>query len=294
MLSGFAVINKPPVMTSSDAVVRVRRCYPKGTRVGHMGTLDPGASGVLPIGVGRAARLFDYVIDKDKEYIAEMCLGVATDTQDRFGRAVFVVEPRVDRYALQDTLARFQGNIMQTPPAYSAVKKDGKRLYQLARSGEDAGVPPRPARIDDIELLSWDAPHALLRVVCGKGTYIRTLIHDIGSALGCGAHMTFLVRTRSGPFRIEDALSPDAFAAQGVQARLVSVDAPLGHLPALRLNMSYAPRVRDGGMLPASVMQGLSDGGVCRVYLGEDLFAGIMQRHGEILRWKAMLLEEVR
>ena len=291
MKSGFAVINKPPVMTSSDVVVRVRRCFPKGTRVGHMGTLDPGAGGVLPVGVGRAARLFDYVIDKDKEYIAEMQLGNVTDTQDRFGTILSRAEVHVDRAALTDALSRFCGDILQIPPAYSAVKKDGKRLYQLAREGADARVPARAAHIAEIELLSYESPSALLRVVCGKGTYIRTLLHDIGAMLGCGAHMTFLVRTRSGAFRIEDAVSVDTFAKAGSDMSLLPMDLPLSHLPALDFDASDTMRVRSGGAFPVSLMSGLQEDDVCRAYLC-GAFAGILHRKGDALRWKAMLLED--
>ncbi len=292
-ISGFANINKPASLTSSDVVVRVRRCLPRGTKVGHMGTLDPMAMGVLPIGIGKATRLFDFVIDKGKEYIAEMRLGVTTDTQDSTGSILSQRPAYVSRAALEAAASAFLGDIMQIPPAYSAVKKDGKRLYQIAREGGDASAEPRRAHIDAIDLLSFSGETALLRVACGRGTYIRTLIHDLGEAVGCGAHMAFLARTRTGPFRIAEALSPDTFRelVESSKAPLVPMDAPLMHLPALYLSDTQRPDVRNGRALHAALMPGLMEGAACRAYL-KGAFAGILQREGGLLRWKAMLLED--
>ncbi len=293
MKSGFALINKPAGPTSSDMVARVRRCFPKGTRVGHMGTLDPAAAGVLPIGVGKAARLFDYVVDKDKEYIAEMTLGITTDTQDATGTVLKRREARVSRKDLEAAFLDFTGEILQTPPAYSAVKKDGRRLYSIAREGGDASVPARTARIDAIELLAFRRNTALLRVVCGRGVYIRTLLHDIGETLGCGAHMAFLTRTRTGPFGVASAVSPDAFraSAQRGEAALLPMDAPLLHIPALRLDGRMRGDVLSGRALTAGLAPDAEQGGFLRIYLS-GVFAGIACREGGLLKWKAMLLED--
>lgn len=291
MRSGFAIVNKPPGLTSSDVVVRLRRLFPRGTKVGHMGTLDPGATGVLPVGVGKAARLFDFVIDKDKEYVAELRLGVETDTQDRFGQAVARRPADVTEARFREAAAGFVGMIEQVPPAYSAVKVDGRRLYKVAREGGEAVAAPRPARIDRLDLLRLRGDTALIEVACGRGTYIRTLIRDLGAALGCGAHMTFLVRTRAGPFRIGDALSLDALARSGADMPLAPMDAPLMHLPALELDASCAAQARNGSPLPAAMMEDLPEDGPCRAYVG-GCFAGILTRKADQLRWKAMLLED--
>ena len=184
-MNGFLNIDKPTGRTSSDAVVFVRRRLPKGTAVGHGGTLDPEASGVLPVCVGSATRLFDYIIDKQKTYVARIRLGVVTDTQDATGNVIAQCPVTAGEAELRAALPRFIGDILQVPPMYSALKRDGERLYKLARKGRSVTLEPRACRVDDIEYLGCegDATYAL-RIRCGKGVYIRTLCHDIGRALG--------------------------------------------------------------------------------------------------------------
>lgn len=207
MTDGFLNLLKPPGMTSSDAVVLVRRAFARGTKVGHMGTLDPEAAGVLPIGVGSAARLFDYVTEKEKTYRAEIAIGQATDTQDATGRVV-ARGPGVRMEDLRAVLPRFIGEIEQVPPAYSAIKVGGRKLYEAARAGEALEVPSRRVQIYGLDLAGQSGENRfLLDVRCGRGTYIRTLCHDIGRALGTCAHMAFLLRVRSGVFGIEDAVT---------------------------------------------------------------------------------------
>ena len=239
-MNGFLNLNKPTGRTSSDLVVFVRKRLPRGTAVGHGGTLDPEASGVLPVCVGSATRLFDYIIDKQKVYVARLRLGIETDTQDATGRVVAEYPVDAGEAELRAVLPRFTGNILQIPTMYSALKRDGKRLYQLARKGESVALEPRPCRVDAIEYLRDEGGgvHAL-RIRCGKGVYIRTLCHDIGRALGCGAHMQSLERVAAGIFDIESALTPwqvDAMAAEGrLSEALLPLDAPLFHLPQVRV-----------------------------------------------------------
>ena len=298
-MNGFLIANKPTGMTSSDLVLFVRRRLPRGTAIGHGGTLDPEASGVLPLCVGRATRLFDYIIDKKKTYVAVLRLGIETDTQDSTGQALRVLPVTAGEAELRAVLPRFVGEIGQIPPMYSALKRGGRRLYEIARRGETVDRQPRRCRVDAIELLGPAGPDAWrLRVDCGKGVYIRTLCHDIGAALGCGGHMASLERTAAGSFRIEDALAPDAIdglaAAGGLEKALLPMDAPLGHLPEVRAGREAAHAVLNGNALRSAWLREAPPpaGTVVRVYL-EDRFAGI----GEVtedarVRFRAMLLEE--
>ena len=294
-MNGFLNVNKPAGRTSSDVVVFVRRRLPKGTAVGHGGTLDPDASGVLPVCVGSATRLFDYIIDKQKTYVACIRLGIETDTQDASGAVVAERPVSAGEAELRAVLPRFTGEIRQVPPMYSALKRDGKRLYKLARKGESVALEPRQCRVDAIEYLGAAGEDAyLLKIDCGKGVYIRTLCHDIGRALGCGAHMQSLRRTAAGIFRVEDALSPEDVGTLAREDRLASalipLDAPLGHLPAVRVGARSRHAVLNGNPLRANWLDGPApEVPAVRVYL-EDTFAGIgaPQPDGSV-RFRAML-----
>ena len=296
-MNGFLNINKPCGRTSSDAVVFVRRRLPKGTAVGHGGTLDPEASGVLPVCVGQATRLFDYIIDKQKTYVARLKLGVETDTQDATGQITGTHPVEASGRDVQAVLHHFVGEIEQVPPMYSALKRDGQRLYKLARKGETVALEPRKCRVDGIDYLGEEAGDVhLLRVRCGKGVYIRTLCHDIGRALGCGGYMLSLERTAAGIFHIEEALSLEdidrLFRDGCLETALLPLDAPLQHLPAVRVGEKCRHAVKNGNPLrahwldrPAPPVEAV------RVYLGEA-FAGIgrPQPDGSI-KFRAMLYQ---
>ena len=297
-MDGFLNVNKPLGRTSSDVVVFVRRRLPKGTRVGHGGTLDPEASGVLPVCVGAAARLFDYIIDKQKTYVATLQLGQETDTQDATGQVVRECPVSVTEEDVRRVLGNFTGVIRQVPPMYSAIKKDGKRLYQLARKGESVESPARECRVDGVQLMQILGENRyLLRIDCGKGVYIRTLCHDIGLRLGCGAHMASLQRTAAGVFTLENALSReeiDEASAEGtLEEHLLPLDAPLGHLPAVRLTEQARHAVINGNVLKQRWMQEPAPmAEAVRVYLN-DTFAGIGQTQQDgTVRFRAMLLPE--
>lgn len=207
-MDGILNINKPRGETSFGMVAMVRRLTGE-RRVGHAGTLDPEATGVLPVCLGRATRVIEFLAEATKAYQAQIELGIATDTYDASGKVIHKGDPSgVSREQLESALASFSGLIQQTPPMYSAAKHEGKRLYQLARAGIEVERKSRPARIYQIGLIEWQPPLVTIEVVCGRGTYIRSLAHDLGQALGCGATLSQLVRLRYGIFEIKDAVSP--------------------------------------------------------------------------------------
>ncbi len=293
-MNGFLNLLKPPGMTSSDAVVMVRRKLPRGTRVGHAGTLDPEAAGILPIMVGKAARLFDYLVEKEKTYVAALRLGVVTDTRDATGQALARADARPTDAEIEAVLPRFTGTIWQTPPAHSAIKQGGKRLYELARAGEAVEVPARQVTVYGLTLnrrVSED--EALLTVRCGKGTYIRSICHDIGEALGCGAHMGFLLRAQAGIFTLDNAVTlPELLAAEALAPLLLPMDAPLAHLPRVdALPAAYAACLNGNALTASQLAQPLPEGNAAlRIYVRQQ-FAGIAHREDHRVVFDAMLLE---
>ena len=210
-LCGFLNVRKPKGMTSHDVVYRIRRAS-KVKQVGHTGTLDPFAEGVLPVCVGKATRLIEYLND-DKEYIAVVKFGVETDTYDLDGQVLTVSDKKVSKEELEAVLPEFRGEIMQMPPMYSAIKVKGKKLYEYARKGQDVEIEPRKVFIEKLELRSFDFENQTAEIVvkCSKGTYIRSIAHDIGQKLMCGAHLVGLTRTQAGKFGIEYAVELDEF-----------------------------------------------------------------------------------
>ncbi len=297
-MNGFLIANKPTGVTSSDVVVFVRRRLPRGTAIGHGGTLDPEASGVLPLCIGKATRLFDYIIDKKKTYVAEIRLGVVTDTQDATGQVLETRDVDCDEEAIREALTHFVGTIEQIPPMYSAIKRDGRRLYQLARKGETVEVEPRKCRVDAIQLLEKSGENTYkMEVECGKGVYIRTLCHDIGAYLGIGAHMSSLKRTCAGVFHLENAYTREQIAEMcqrdALEAALIPMDAPLNHLRSVHVGETARHAVRNGNPLKPQWLDIVpEDGEIVRVYLC-DQFAGIARGEADgTARFRAMLLED--
>ncbi|TLM69374.1 MAG: tRNA pseudouridine(55) synthase TruB [Deltaproteobacteria bacterium] len=248
-MNGLLLVDKPLGVTSFDVVRRARRWC--GTRqVGHCGTLDPAASGLLPVAVGSCTRLVEYLMDGDKEYAATLRLGVVTDTQDGEGQ---VLETRaydgIGRRHIEDAATAFVGLIDQVPPMYSALKRDGVPLYRLARQGVEVERAARRIRIDAIEILDCALPFVTMRVACGKGTYIRTLCHDLGQALGCGGSMAALRRTRCGAFRVDDAAafaSLDELASQGRPLPIIPPGAALPDLADVQVLPAAHSRLANG------------------------------------------------
>ena len=206
-LNGFLNIDKPQGMTSTDVVRQIRRLA-KQKRVGHGGTLDPMATGVLPIALGHATRLLEYLQEEeDKAYTATIKLGISTDTDDAEGSIINQHDvPRLDLAIIEHVLERFRGEIQQVPPQFSAIRVDGKRMYDRARAGETIELPSRMVTIHRLTLLDWHDDELIVAVACSKGTYIRALARDIGMMLGCGAHLTALRRTQAGAFMLDSAV----------------------------------------------------------------------------------------
>ncbi len=238
-MEGVVTLLKPPGMTSSNGVYDVRRIFGEKS-AGHLGTLDPGAAGVLPVCLGRATRLFDYLVDKEKTYVFEIAFGLTTDTLDAYGRVTETGEAAVSEQALADVLAQFVGTQMQTAPIYSALKVGGRKMYDLARAGEYVEPRQREIAIHSLRILERTAENRyLLETVCSRGTYIRTLCADIAKGLGTVAYMSFLLRSASGPFRLERAWTvtemEERKAAGRLSETLMSCEEALAFLPALVL-----------------------------------------------------------
>ena len=259
-ISGFLNVLKPPGMSSARVVAFVRKCL-GGAKVGHAGTLDPEAAGVLPIMIGKAARLFDELQDDTKTYIAEIAFGAATDTQDAQGAVVETGETIPSERQLRDLFPALTGEMLQTPPMYSALKRDGKRLYALAREGKTVERKPRRMTLYSLELLRMTPRNgALISLPCSRGFYVRTLCHDIGGKLGCPAHMRFLERTASGMFTIETAKTLDEISgAANLQTLLVPVEDVLSHLPFADVPQALMKQFLNGVPLPVSAFPAFHD-----------------------------------
>ena len=247
MPSGIIVVDKPQGWTSMDVCAKLRRVLGE-RRVGHAGTLDPMATGVLPVFVGRATRAVEFAESGEKEYIATLRLGQVTDTQDVTGTVLEEHPVTVGLPELQAVLPQFTGDILQVPPMYSALKRDGKKLYQLARQGKTVERQPRPITIFGLEVLEQTgAQDFLLRIRCSKGTYIRTLCHDIGAALGFGGTMATLRRTKAAGFDLSQAVTMEQIlAAENPAELLLPVDVYFQDYPALTIQGEPERRCRNG------------------------------------------------
>ncbi len=270
MIDGLLVIDKPAGITSHDVVDRVRRAL-KTRRVGHGGTLDPDATGVLVIGVGRATRLLSYAQAGAKRYRAGARFGITTSTQDASGRVVSTSEGRVTEDQVRAALDNFAGAIEQIPPMVSAVKVGGERLYAKARRGEDIDREPRKVFVHKLDLVSFDAleQRAELDVTCSGGTYIRTLVHDLGTRLGVGAHLTNLRRVAAGGFDVTQAIDIDDVSRDALRPL---VDA-IGDLPRIEVGPEHAEDVAHGRRLPVELAPEVPENAEVAVVFGGDLLA---------------------
>ena len=275
MPNGIIVIDKPQEWTSMDVCAKLRGLFHE-KRIGHAGTLDPMATGVLPVFVGRATRAVEFAGEGEKEYVAGLRLGLVTNTQDTSGEVLEERPVSVTGEALEQVLERFRGEIQQVPPMYSAIKINGKKLYELARKGREVERPPRKVTIHALTLESREGERDFtIRVRCSKGTYVRTLCHDIGQALGCGGCMSSLRRTMAAGFTLEDAVTLDEVQqAEDPEKLLLPVDAYFAGRPVLILKPDLEKKVRNGMTVILPQAPGVS--GECRVYgeSGEFLALG--------------------
>jgi len=248
-VEGLLLVDKPAGVTSHDVVDGVRRSLAT-RKVGHAGTLDPMATGLLLIGVGRATRLLRFLGDLPKTYQGALRLGIETDTLDADGTIVRESPVQATEEQLLEAMRGLRGESLQRPPAFSAVKVGGRKLYEAARAGESLEAAPRPIRVDAFDLLSFDPPEAAFRVVCSGGTYVRVLAADVGAALSCGAHLTGLRRTAIGPYAVEDAVAPDDVREP------LPIGAAVGHLPRLDLDAEEAVAASHGRPLGPAGLTG--------------------------------------
>ena len=282
MYHGLINVYKEAGYTSHDVVARLRGiCGQK--KIGHTGTLDPNAVGVLPVCLGNGTRLCDMLTDRRKEYVATLRLGMMTDTQDISGKILEEREVLVSPPEVRKVILSFLGDSMQIPPMYSALKVNGKKLYELAREGKEVERAARPITVYGIEVLQEEHPEYVFKVECSKGTYIRTLCHDIGEQLGCGAVMTKLIRSRVGEFEIEKAHTLDelqSLADQGILSRaIVPVEMMFEDYPALVVKESSHKVIQNGNQLKKEDFlentEEIADGKEIRVYSHQNIFFGI-------------------
>lgn len=290
-MDGILNINKPPGNTSFSVVSMVKKLT-REQRVGHAGTLDPVASGVLPVCFGRGTRVIEFLQDASKVYRAQMKLGVATDTYDATGKIIQQGDyTDIKKEQVEQALNSFRGLIRQTPPMYSAIKHQGKRLYQLAREGIVVSRESRPARIYRLELIDFKPPLVTLEIECGKGTYIRSLAHNLGELLGCGAHLKELVRVSYGPFNIEGAVSltqlEDAFDANEWQKLVYPIDFVLRHWSAVVVAEEQERAIKNGVsvVIEGSPVESDSEER-CRAYSQDGSFLAVLCFNPERGHWQ--------
>lgn len=297
-MNGILCINKPQEYTSFDVIARIRGMS-KTKRVGHSGTLDPLATGVLPVFIGNATKACDMLPNDDKSYVAEFKLGVTTDTLDISGSVIKTVEANVSAEQIEAILPKFRGDIMQVPPMYSAVRINGQRLYDIARQGISVERTPRPVTIMSLELLDYDQQTSTgkLSISCSKGTYIRTIISDIGDLLEVGGIMTSLVRTKACGFLLEECITLEQaqqLTTDGtLEAKLLPVDRMFAHLPKITLNEIQSIKFRNGVKLDLNRVIYKDIDGLHRVYDNNKVFMGMasLKKDTMELKIEKMFLE---
>lgn len=276
-MQGLILLNKPSGITSFGAVAKIKRAAHE-KRVGHTGTLDPMATGVLPVLLGRATALSGLMLDADKRYTATVRLGVATDTDDITGTVIKNGEVNVTSERLNNAVSHFTGEIMQRPPAYSALKKDGVRLYTLARRGETVEVPERRVTVFSADVVSYinEKNEFVVNFHVSKGTYIRSLARDIGEFLGCGACLSSLCRTYTGGFSLSQCVSPDALNERNISEYILSEEKAVEYLKEVQVTKKQAVRFSNGGQLGFERLKGITftENELVRVKC-ENLFLGI-------------------
>lgn len=280
-MDGVIVIRKEKGFTSHDVVAKLRGILHM-KKIGHTGTLDPDAEGVLPVALGKATRLVDMITDKEKTYEAVMRLGVVTDTQDMSGTVLSqTTELSVTEEELCTVVSSFVGDYMQVPPMYSALKVNGKKLYELAREGKTVERKPRPVHFYEIEILDISFPLVRFRVTCSKGTYIRTLCHDIGEKLGCGAAMESLLRTKVGRFTLDDAITlaqtEEAVQKGIIESKILGIEEILAEYPRVCCTKEGDRLLANGNPLVQALVDAQEKKGWIRMCSSEGSFSGVYQ-----------------
>lgn len=301
MKKGVLIVNKVEDMTSHDVVAIVRKSLGI-KRVGHTGTLDPMARGVLPICVGNATRISEYIMEQGKTYVAGMKFGTATETYDSTGDVTFTSQNKIfTREEVESALAFFKGSIWQKPPMYSAIKINGNKLYDLARAGKDVDVPARQVKVYDIKLLELEGDFARIEIHCSKGTYVRSLINDLAIKLNSFAHMTDLVRTRVGKFDISDSISIDEIKqskADYIFSRLIDTDKCLYNLDSIFIENNIINRLVSGQSINLNNFehtyvkaQGVSGLSHVKVY-SANIFIGLAVLNDNIVKMERVLYSD--
>lgn len=292
MYNGIINIHKEAGFTSHDVVAKMRGIL-RQKKIGHTGTLDPQATGVLPVCLGSGTKLCDMLTDKDKEYVAELLLGVVTDTQDTTGEILEKKPVEVDADAVREAVMSFVGPYDQVPPMYSALKVDGKKLYELARAGKEVERKARPVTIYEIEIIEINLPIVKMRVACSKGTYIRTLCADIGEKLGCGGTMQSLLRTKVERFALEDAITLSELEKlrdeERIEEVVVPVDKVFAECPALHIRSDLAKLLENGNAIYPNQTEEkkyYAPGKQVRFYRNDESFAGIYAYDEKEKRYK--------
>lgn len=277
-MDGILVIRKEKGYTSHDVVAKLRGILHM-KKIGHTGTLDPAAEGVLPVALGRGTRLVELLTEKEKTYEAVLRLGVSTDTQDMTGTVLSEMPVTVTEEEVREVVESFVGEQMQVPPMYSALKVNGKKLYELAREGKTIERKPRPVVFYEIRIMDISLPLVRISVTCSKGTYIRTLCNDIGEKIGCGGAMEELLRTRSGNFTLEESLMlsqvEEAVSDGTIMEKIVPVEEVLSMYPALTATVEGDRLLHNGNPLPETMVQGGNREEKVRMYKSSGDFTGI-------------------
>jgi tRNA pseudouridine55 synthase len=290
MMDGILNINKTTGMTSHDVVAKVRKILHQ-KRVGHAGTLDPAASGVLPICVGQGTRVAEYLSESGKAYQAEIIFGVVTDTYDAEGAIVRTTDvTNLTLAQITEVLPGFLGPQMQLPPRYSAIKIQGQAAYKRVRAGEEVMLAARPVNITSLEVIAWTSPQLTLAVECSKGTYMRSLAYDLGERLGYGAHLGGLIRTRSGPFTLTESITLEQLAEAenegSTDKYLCPADRVLQHYPALHLDAPGVERVMHGNTFQYANDAAMPPAELARVYDQDGHFLAIAHWDTERAQWQ--------
>ncbi len=280
-MDGIINVNKPLGITSHDVVYRLRKILGI-KKIGHTGTLDPDAEGVLPMCIGRGTKLAEELTAKEKQYLAELTLGLTTDTQDISGTVLSESEVKSTKDEIENAIMSFVGEVDQIPPMFSAIKVDGKKLYELAREGKTIDMPPRKVTVLNIEIIGIDMENKKVKflVDCSKGTYIRTLCHDIGQKLGCGGVMSALKRTRSGDFRIENSYTLEEIATMAENndfSFMTGIDEVLSRYDKVVLAERNATRLCNGITIR---LAGINDGTIFRAYNEQGKFLALCTMEG--------------